>query len=360
MKLWLKNHPYWLLCFSVILVVVFYWGFIATNRYVSETNVVMESPSIAPVSFSFSSILSGGSGSKDLLLLRDHLLSVDMLKKVDAQLNLKEHYSDNKIDFISRLDFNSPIEEFHKYYIKRIHVTMDDYAQVLRIQVHAFDPDMAKAIASLLLEAGEAHMNNMGQRLAAEQVKFIELQVSALGERLADARDALLVYQNQHGLISPTSTVESLSSVVAALDAELSSKSTQKSVLLNFQSAKSPDIIRLNNEIKALTDQIDQEKSRMAAGKGGALNTITAEYETLELQARFALDLYSNALAALENTRVESVRKLKQISVLQAPTQPEYAVEPRRLYNIVTFILMAMLITMIIQLLDTVIREHKD
>ncbi len=360
MKRWLLEHPYWLLCVSAIIVVTFYWGVLASDRYVSETNIVLESPAIAPASFSFSSILTGSGGSKDLLLLKDHLLSVDMMKKVDAALGLKAHYSNGDIDFISRLDSDAPTEEFHEYYAKRIRVVMDDYAQVLRIQVHAFNPLMAKNIADMLLAAGESHMNAMGQRLAAEQVKFIEQQVTELGDRLATARDALLVYQNQYGLISPSSTVESLTSVVAALDAELSSKRTERSVLLNYQSAKSPVVMRLNNEIAALENQIEEEKSRMTARQGDALNKITAEYETLELQAKFALDLYSNALGALENTRVESVRKLKQISVLQAPTLPEYAVEPRRLYNIITFIMMAVLITLIIQLLDTVVREHKD
>ena len=84
MKRWLLEHPYWLLCVSAIIVVTFYWGVLASDRYVSETNIVLESPAIAPASFSFSSILTGSGGSKDLLLLKDHLLSVDMMKKVDA------------------------------------------------------------------------------------------------------------------------------------------------------------------------------------------------------------------------------------------------------------------------------------
>jgi len=80
----------------------------------------------------------------------------------------------------------------------------------------------------------------------------------------------------------------------------------------------------------------------------------------LEIKAKFALDIYSNALSALESTRAESVRKLKQISILQSPTLAEYSIEPRRVHNAISFVLMAILITLIIQLLETVVREHKD
>lgn len=359
-KKFAKSYPYWVVAFVLVAAVSFYWMFIASDRYVSEANIVLESPEISPVSLNFSSLLSGGSGTGDLLLLRDHLLSVDMLKKIDDQLDLRAHYSDGSIDYFSRLSASAPIEDFHKYYQSRIEVIMDDYASVLRIKVHAFNPEMSYQIANLLLIDGETHMNNMGQRLAEEQVKFIEIQVEALAERLSSARAALLEYQNDKGLISPTSAIESLSQVVAELEGQLAATKARRGVLLDFQSQRSPEVVRLDSEITALENQIKQEQARMAGQSSGSLNKVTAEYQTLELQAQFALDLYSNALAALENTRVEAARKLKQISILQAPTMPEYAVEPRRLHNAVSFLFLTVLATLIIQLLVAVVNEHKD
>ena len=355
-----RKYPYWAVCLCLVFLVSFYWLLMASDRYVSETNIVLDSPEISPTSFSVTSLLSGSGGSGDLLLLRDHLLSVDMLKKLDKKLDLREHYSKSNIDVFSRLSPEAPMEDFHKYYRSRVHVLMDDYAQVLRVKVQAYTPEMSFKINQMLLSEGERHMNLMGQRLAAEQVKFIEAQVEILAQRLSDSRAALLEYQNRYGLISPTATIESLSKVVAELEAQLATQKAQRSVLLNFQSESSPDVVRLTSEIQAIEQQIQQEQSRMAAVDGEALNKITSEYQTLELQAQFALDLYSNALAALENTRVEAARKLKQISILQAPTYPEYASEPRRVYNAFTFLLLSVITTLIIQMLDMVVREHRD
>ncbi|WP_375055681.1 chain-length determining protein [Zobellella sp. DQSA1] len=360
MMLFYKKHPYWLVCVVSILCVAFYWSLWATDRYVSEAHVVLNSPDVS-TSINFSALLSGGStGKGDLLLLRDHLLSVDMLKKLDETLDLRSHYSNGNIDMWARLGKEVPTEHFHKYYLKRIRVEMDDYAGVLRIRSQAYDPDMANAITGMLLREGEQHMNQMGQRLAEEQVRFIEVQVDQLAERLHIAREAVLEYQNENGLVSPSGTVESLSAVVANLEAELAKLNARRSALSDFQSTRSPEMVRINSEIAALRKQIGAEQSRMATSSGNALNSITAQYETLQMQAEFALNLYSNALIALENTRVEAIRKLKQISVLQTPTMPEYSVEPKRLYNTTVFAILAILAALITQLIIAIVRDHRD
>ena len=98
----------------------------------------------------------------------------------------------------------------------------------------------------------------------------------------------------------------------------------------------------------------------MAQQSGGALNELSSRYQRLELRAQFAQESYSGALMALENTRIEAARKLKQVSVLQSPTIPEYSVEPRRLYNTVVFAIIACLAGLIIQMLVLIVQDHKD
>jgi len=357
-----KQYPYWLICVMAIVVVSAYWGVWASDRYVSKANVVLESPQIATPSFDFSSLISGNGGATaDLLLLRDYMLSVDMLKKLDAELNLRGHYSQTGIDIFSRLfDKDAPIEELHEYYLTRFSVELDDYAHVLRIAVQAFDPASAYAMATLLLKEGEAHMNAMGQRLATEQVRFLDDQVARLSDRLDASRASLLNYQNERGLISPAGTVESLSAVVATLEGELARLRARKTAISNYQGPQSPEMVRVNNEINALRGQIDKEQARMAQKSGNALNRLSSEYQTLELKAQFALETYSSALAALENTRIEAARKLKQVSVLQSPTLPEYPIKPERLYNSVVFAIITIFLGFIVNMLVLIIKDHRD
>lgn len=362
MKRLIRQYPFWFICFLAIALVTGYWCLWASDRYVSESNVVLESPQIAPPTLNFSSLLSGtGAASGDMLLLRDYLLSVDMLRKVDAELGFRKHYASTDVDTFSRLlDEEVPIEELHQYYLKLVSVELDDYAQVLRVKVEAFSPGMAHGIASLLLSEGETHMNQMGQRLAEEQVRFLEKQVSQLSENFNQARQAVLEYQNQNGLVSPTGTVESINAVVANLEAQLANLKAKRTALLSYQSVRSPELLRVSSEIQAVNQQIAQERARMAQQSGNALNSVSSEYQTLELKAQFAQESYSGALAALENTRIEAARKLKQVSILQSPTYPEYPIEPRRLYNSTVFAIIALFVGLILQMLVLIIKDHRD
>ena len=358
----IQFSPIWLVVFLLMLMSLIYWSFVVTDRYVSKAHVVLQTPDIAPPSLDFSSMLSGASATNtaDLLYLRDFLLSVDMLKLLDNKLDLKKHFSDSEIDFLSRMDANLPIEYFHDYYLKRISVELDSYSNVLVVKASAFDAETAQNIVQLLLEFGELHMNNMGQKLATEQVNFIEKQVDQLALRLEGIQSEVLAYQNSAGLMSPTKSAENVGAVIAQLNAQLATLQSEKTALSQFQSAQSPQMVRLKSEISAVKQQIQTEKSKLTADQGSALNKVTADYQALLLKAQFAQDIYSNALATLEATRVEAARKLKQVSILQAPSKPEYPIEPDRMYNITVSIILLTLMGIILSLFMTIIRDHKD
>src|SRR3546814_7340901 len=72
----------------------------------------------------FAGILTGGSSINrgDQLILRDYLRSVDMVKKLDKELNLRAHYSDHQIDPFSRLASDATMEELRDYYLSRVSI----------------------------------------------------------------------------------------------------------------------------------------------------------------------------------------------------------------------------------------------
>lgn len=359
----LKRYPHWFLCLLAIIVVSFYWAVWASDRYVSHAHVVLESPQISAPDLSFSSLLSGsgGANSADMLLLRDYLQSVDMLQYLIEHADFRNHYAHGGGDFFSRLsDEDAPLEELHDYYLKRVSVELDEYAGVLRVDVEAFSPKEANLIANMLLDQGEKHMNEMGRRLAEEQVKFLQQQVSQLQTKFEQTRKAMLDYQNKNGLVSPTGTVESLSSVVSRLEGELASYKARRKALSSYQSGNSPEMVRINSQISALEDQIQQEQQRLATQSGNALNAVSSEYQKLQLEAQFAQESYSGALSALQSTQVEAARKLKQLSTLQSPTMPQYPEQPERLYDIVVFAIIALFITLIINMLILIVKDHRD
>lgn len=352
------------MAFIACVLAVVYWGFLASDRYVSEARVIVQHTDVSGgQSMDFGSILAGmgGGGRSEQLLLRDYLQSVDMLKKLDGKLHLREHYSDPSNDPLSRMWWSDEsLERFHRYYLSRVHVDFDDYAGVLVIRAEAYDPETARAIVTMLVDEGEQAMNDMAHQLAQAQVTFLERQVGQLSERAIRARQAVLAFQNENGLVSPQATVESLSAVVSGLEGKLAELRAKRTALLGYLSPKAPGVVEIDMEIDAVEKQIAQERSRLASPNGKTLNRTVEAFQRLQMNAEFTQDVYRTALVALEKGRVEATRMLKKVSVLQSPTLPEYPLEPRRIYNIIVFVLVALLLAGVVHLLAAIIRDHKD
>jgi capsular polysaccharide transport system permease protein len=285
-----------------------------------------------------------------------------MLRTLDARLHLRQHYADADHDLLSRLwPADASAERFHDYYLRRVSVVMDDYSRVLVIQVQAYTPAMAQAIAAELVAQGEDFMNEINHRIASEQVVFIEQQVNSQGERMLKARQALLAYQNAHGLVSPRAEVQNLSGVVAEAEGRLATLEVRRRAQAEIFTSASPVMQSLDAEIAAVRREIEGQRARMVSGRGGAgLNRSVEEQERLQAVAEFSTDVYKTALVALEKARIEATRKLKNVAVVQSPALPEYPLEPRRLYNIVVFVLMTLMLAGVVRLLGAIVRDHRD
>ena len=345
-----------------ILLAVVYWGVIASDRYVSEAMVVVDRTELGGgQAMDFASLFAGSRNDHELMLLRDHLRSVDMLHKLEAKLQLRTHYSDWKRDPISRMWFDDAEEEFfHRHYLSRISIDLDDTSGVLRIKSQAYTPRMANEITATLVEEGERFMNDIAHKLARDQVDFLEKQVGEMSERVLTTRRALVDFQNAKGFLSPQAAAETLTSIVSRLEGELTQLKASRETMLGYLSPTASDVAQINLQISAIETQLRAEKARLTSPKGGTLNRTVEEYQRLEMEAMFAQDVYKTALTALEKGRIEATRNLKKVSIVQSPTLPQYPLEPRRIYNIVVFALTVLVLAGIVQLLAAIIRDHQD
>jgi capsular polysaccharide transport system permease protein len=358
-----KGYTFWLALLLCLLAVV-YWGVIASDRYVSEAHVIIQQMDMAsdqPTGLSTILGISGGPNRADQLLLRDHLLSVDMLEKLDAELDLREHYSDHSRDLISRMWFVDISREwFHLYYLSRVSVEFDEYAGVLVIRTEAFSPEKARAITTMLMDEGGRYMNMVARRLAQEQVSFLETQVGQISGRVMQARQAVLAYQNERNLVSPQGTAENVFGIIGQLEGQLTTLNTQRGALLGYLNPQSSSVVELDLQIASVMKQIARQQARLTSSERQTLNHAIEEFTRLQMNAEFAQDMYKTALAALEKGRVDSMRTVKMVSVIQSPTQPQYPMEPRRIYNSAVFIVATLMLAGIVSLLSTIIRDHRD
>ncbi|MDN5934782.1 MAG: hypothetical protein L0H75_01235 [Nitrosospira sp.] len=315
MTAFFRKHPYWLVCAAAVLGAAVYWSLLVTGRYVSRATVALHSAASVPAAArgdTAASLFAGG-GSQRLLALREYLLSTDVLKELDAALDLRSHFASKDIDFLSRLASPQvPLARFHDYFLGRVSVKLNESAQVLRIQAQAYDPQTAHAIVAALLREGKKHRTSMSRHLAVAQIEFIADQVKKARQRRNRARGRLRSYQNAHAQPSPAG------------------------------------------------EKGRDRRDGMTARSGAAQRRVPDELETLQAQLAFANDLYASALATLGRTRSQAARGLWQLAVLQSPTMPEAASAPRRLHNIFVFAVLAVLAALVIHLLTVIVRDHLD
>lgn len=357
-----RRHPILVVALVSSLLVAVYWLLVASDRYVSEAHVIVQRADLpGGQSMEMSGVLAGvlgGTNHADQMLLRDYLLSVDMLHKLDAKLKLREHYR-NHGDLLSRL-WRNELEWFHRHYLGRVDAYFDERSGILNLSAQAYDPKTAQAIVAMLVEEGERFMNGLAHALAEEQVRFLEKQVTQMKDRALKARQEVLAYQNRRGLISPQASAESLTVTLAQFEGKRIELEAQRGALQSYLVPSHPSIVQLDQQIAAIVRQIDNEKAKLVAPSGKALNRAVEEFQRLEFEATFAQEVYTSALAALERGRVEAARTIKKVAVVQTPTLAEYAQQPRRYYNAAAFALVALLLAGIAHLIAAIIREHKD
>lgn len=349
---------------TLILATSIYWLVLASDLYVSESTVIVQrADSMAAPKADFSALLGNGANTNrpDQLLLREYLLSKVVLKKLDDQFDLRQHYANPNQDFASRLwNEKASLEKLHLYFLRRVSIELDEYSSVLKINVEAYDADYALKINQALIAHGELFMNSIAQDLAIDQVEFLQQQVSLLNQKVINGTNNILIYQNSNGLISPKASTENIASIIGQLEFQ---RTQLETTIANYESYLVPNhnnIVQAKQQLATVKQQILEETAKLVSPKGSKLNKAIGEFERLELELKFATEVYTSALTALEKVRIEAVRNIKKVTLLQPPTLPEYALMPRRIYNTISFIIIILLFAGVSHLMSAIIRDHRN
>jgi capsular polysaccharide transport system permease protein len=240
-------------------------------------------------------------------------------------------------------------------------VQFDDVGTLLTIRVQGFKPEFAQALNKEILEESEVFVNGLSRRMAEEQVLFANSELKRASERLQEAKSKVLAFQTQHKLLDPNAQFQAAGTLTSELQGTMARLEAELKSSLSYLQDDSFQLKTLRAQIAAVRSQIEAERVRSTGGPSlDRLNNLTAEFRDLTLQAGFAQDVYKLALTAVEGARVDATRKLKILAVIEPPAQPETAIYPRRLYNLVTLLVICCLLYGITRLVVATVREHQD
>ncbi|MFB6348385.1 capsule biosynthesis protein [Moraxella sp. ZJ142] len=342
------------------IVIICYLLLFAAPRYVSTSNVVVKQVSEQGTSATGISALLGVNNTNrdDAIYLTEYILSTDLIDKLDKRFDFRKSYYVDGKDFVNEIDQDASQEELVEYYKKRVSVTLDEPSSVLKVSTEGFTPEFALQLNQAILGESEQFVNDISKKVASEQLAFVTTQVSDAENRLNEAKQQLLDYQNTNEIFDPQTNAQIINQVIATLQGQLSSLRTEERQLLSYLNPEAPQVVSLRSQIASVEKQIREEQDKLTSPKNSRLNAQTAQFEAIKADVAFANELYKLALTSLESARIEAIRKMKNLVVISSPHAAEDATYPRHAYVIGTSLLLLLILYGFIVLILAIIRDH--
>lgn len=358
--------PRWrFLLFYVVpaIVLVGYITFFASDRYESVAEAVIkdsDKTSLPDVALLPVSGLGLPPVNNDALLMRAYVLSSSMLKILDEELKLRDHYQNEAVDFWFRLDAEASEEDFLEYYRSRLSVEYDDTSGVTVFRIQAFDREYAEKLGQRITTEAEAFINRIGNRLARAQLAFMQQEAERAGTDLARKRREVIAFQNKHDLFSPEEQGALLTGLLGGIESELVKAEANLKMLKGYLRADAPEIVAARNQVRALRSQLEIERARLVSPRDDALNEVMAEFQDLKTQFELASQIYSTALAGVEQAQFDVARQMKYLILVSGPTLPDEPAYPQHAYLTATILAALALLYGIVSMLITIVQEHAE
>lgn len=355
-----------ILCLVPSALATWYYSSVASDRYVASASFVVRGLDSgggggADLVSSFTGLTSSGSTTSDSYIIRRYLESADLIRELETELQIREHYSDENIDLISRFDGTQPFEELVIYWQRRITTTYDSTTGIITFEVQGFDPDFTLGLAGRVLDAADALVNRLSESARRDSVQFATIEVERAEERLLLAQQGIRKFRSERGAVNPTVNAQLDAELIGALETQLSDIQARMSALSVQVDGDTPVLRQLGRQATALQAQIAEKRAAIGAQQGGtgsATADALAEFEALQLEQTFSQQRYASALSSLENARMDADRQQRYLAIFALPFQPEEAVYPLSLRNVILIILGSFALWAISTLVSYAVRDH--
>ncbi len=344
----------WSLILCVIVpffIVLLYYTLVATDRYAATAGFsvrgVESGPSLDGLG-ALTGLANAGSTTSDSYITLKYLKSRSLVEKLDAELGLRKVFSSQEVDWLSRMDSDTTIEEFVSYWLSRIDTQFEPTSGIIEFTVQSFSAKHALQTADKIIQLTQELVNNLSASARQDTLQFAESEVQLQEQRLREALEAIKEFRTVEQSVDPTATAALDIQLLANLEARFVDINAKISVQKETLNEGAPSLTALRRQAVALKEQIIKRRAEISGKLGDELNfrAITAQlstFESLDVERRFSEQSYASALNSLEQARRDADRQQRYLAVHLYPQAAELSEYPKRLRNILlaAFILFA-------------------
>lgn len=318
---------------------IYLWGW-AADRYVSRVAFSVRQVDAASASDLLGGLarLAGTSSSSDTDILYQFIQSQELVGIIDGELDLRRMWSNGDPALDPWFSYHPPgtIEDLTSYWPRMVKVYNDSGTGIVNVEVQAFTPDDAHAIATRVYEESARLVNELSAVAREDTLRYSREDRDEAVARLKEAREAMTGFRNRTQIVDPAASVQNQMGLLLSLQTQLAETLIARATLKDTAPADDPRILQADRRIEVIRQQIEEERKNLglgsnAAGDTGAFADLVGEYERLAVDLQFAEQSYTAAMAAYDAAVAESRRQTRYLAAHVAPTRPEASEQPRRL-----------------------------
>lgn len=344
-----------------VLLSVLYFGFLASDVYVSESKFVIRSPE-KPAPSGLGVILKSAgftNAGDEIFAAQTFAASRDALRAINRNNQFAEAYSRPSISLFDRFNpFGTAgsFESLYRYFQKKVRLQNDTTTSITTLTVRAYTPEDARKFNEQLLRLSEQTVNRLNSRGRQDLIRYSAAEVEEAKAQSLSTALALAAYRNRIGVVDPEKQAAAQMSMITKLQDGLIAAKTELAQLQRF-TPDNPRIPIVRTQLSTIQREIDRELGKVA-GNRGSLAASAVRFQRLTLENQFAEKQLAAALASHEQARSEALRKQAYVERIVEPNLADAPMEPRRLRGILATLALALVAYGILRMLLAGVREH--
>lgn len=316
----------------------YYMYAVAVDQYESRLGFVVrteESQSALDVLSGFTGI--SGASSSDTDILYAFIQSQEMVRRIDAQMDLRALFSKPEFDPVFALHADASLEELTEYWSRMVRVYYDGATGLIEVRTHAFSADAAQELARRIYDEASDMINALSDVAREDATRYAEEERDKAIERLIAARQAMTGFRVRTQIVDPRADVEGQMGLLTNLQAQLAEVLIEQDLMLQTASSGDPRLAQLQLRIEVIEARIAAERGKLGVGdqnvvadQEGGYASLFGEYERLLVDQEFAEAAYVSALSAYDAALSEAQRKSRYLAIYLQPTTAETSTVPNR------------------------------
>ncbi|MBV9077657.1 MAG: hypothetical protein JO048_09245 [Methylobacteriaceae bacterium] len=319
-----------------------FFGLVASDQFEAESQFAVKgrefglSDLVGSNGSSQLQSLQNFSQTQDGLVIVDYVNSRALVEKLDREIGLRAMYTKPGIDYFFRFDPEEPIEDFVRYWRKRLYSHIDA-SGIITVKVRAFSREDALRIGQAIVSASEQLVNDMSGRSRRDALAKSQEEVARAEQRLVTIREEVRRLRDKERLIDPAKSGEALLKLVGDLRLDKAKLENEYKTSSRSLIPTAPQMQVLKARLDALNGQIAGIENEMTAAEGAgdqaALSGAMPAFDKAKLDQSWAEKFYQTVAASLEKARLDAERQQVYLESFVHPVMPEGPEFPRRAWN---------------------------